>query len=374
MGEPGEKTPPAGAAPGAAEKPAEPAAAPRFVESSGEPDLPPEVLGQRICDFGLRIEGSPLEAVLERFKKELEARGPAKLKPVFYLSDEWGVPESTVAIGIPFYLADERLRKVQRVKGGRVEGLNREDILRYLRHELGHVVNYAFRLHEGEEWTRVFGAMSRPYLDEYRSVPFHPDFVRHLPGQYAQKHPDDDWAETFAVWMTPRLDWRAMYADAPGALRKLELCDRLMAELRDREPPVTAVELLGQAAELQMTVQEFYQDAPPDGLPLPRSLDGELRSVFSSGAEAAGGPEAVRLGSGATLLRRQRASLVDAVYHYTGCDPALLEPLLDHLAARAKELELGYPLAARDEVLVHTATLLTTLAMNYLYRGSFFAR
>jgi hypothetical protein len=350
------------------------AAGPAFVESAGEAELPPEVLGQRICDFGLRIEGSPLEAVITRFREELEARGPRLLKPVFYLSDEWGVPESTVAIGIPFYLADERLRKVQRARAGRVEGLDPEDILRYLRHEYGHVVNYAYRLHEREDWTRLFGAMSRPYLDAYRSVPFHPDFVLHLPGQYAQKHPDDDWAETLAVWMTPGQDWRASYADAPGALAKLAYCDGVMQELRELEPMVTAVELDIRPEDLQMTVQEFYQHEAPEGLPLPRSLDGELRGVFARGAEVAGGGEAGRLGSGGALLGRQRASLVDAVYHYTGCDPAVLEPLVDHLAARARELGLGYPLAARDEVLVQLSALLCTLAMNYLYRGSFFAR
>jgi hypothetical protein len=154
--------------------------------------------------------------VIERFRRELAERGITKLQPSFYLSDEWGVSDGTVAIGIPFYLADERLRRVQQTKSGVVEGKDDEDILRYLRHEMGHVVNYAYQLYEDHDWTALFGLMSRPYPDEYRSVPFSLDFVRHLPGNYAQKHPDEDWAETFAVWMTPGSDWTIQYQDSSG--------------------------------------------------------------------------------------------------------------------------------------------------------------
>jgi len=156
-----------------------------FVEASAEEQIAPEILTRRICDFELRIEGRPLEKVIQRFLQELTGRGITRLKPRFYLSNEWGVPEGTVAIGIPFYLADERLLKVQAIKGGLVEGTTEEDILRYLRHEMGHVVNYAYRLYEAEEWTRLFGPMSRPYPETYRTLPFSPDFVRHLPGGYA---------------------------------------------------------------------------------------------------------------------------------------------------------------------------------------------
>ncbi len=108
---------------------------------------------------------------------------------------------------------------------GFVEGAGRVELLRYLRHEMGHVVNYAYRLYEQEDWVRHFGAMTQPYLEEYRPEPFSRRFVHHLPGWYAQKHPDEDWAETFAVWLTPGAHWRADYAEWPEALAKLEFCD-----------------------------------------------------------------------------------------------------------------------------------------------------
>lgn len=63
------------------------------------------------------------------------------------------------------------------------------DILRYLRHEMGHVVNYAYRLYDDGAWVERFGAITQPYVEHYRPEPFSRRFVRHLPGWYAQKHP-----------------------------------------------------------------------------------------------------------------------------------------------------------------------------------------
>ncbi len=350
----------------------ESAAEDRFQESGLADEIPTEVLSQRICDFDLHIEGSPLEGVLERFRQELAARGLTRVRPVFYLADEWGVAEGTVAIGVPFYLADERLRKVQYVKGGWLPGVDGEDILRYLRHEMGHVLNYAYRLHESQAWTLLFGPMARPYTDAFHAIPFSPDYVRHLPGNYAQKHPDDDWAETFAVWLTPGLDWRQLYGDSPGALAKLEYCERTLAELRELDPQVNTVEMEGEVHDLKLTIQEFYAaEVTAGGVPVPRSLVGDLKAIFAGVAPQA---ENARQGSAAVLLRRQKDALFNTVYRWTSADPAQFEPLLEHLITLAQELGLTYPLAAREDVLRELAGFLTTLAMNHVYRGTFFAR
>src|SRR5678809_762616 len=84
---------------------------------------------------------------------------------------------------------------------------------------------------------------------DYRPEPFSRRYVRHLPGWYAQKHPDEDWSETFAVWMTPGLDWRAEYGGWPVAAAKLHYCERTMQALRDRDPVVTSAELDEDVAE-----------------------------------------------------------------------------------------------------------------------------
>ena len=372
--------------------------APTF-ETMGEEDVSPEILGRRICDFDLRIEGRPLEKVIERFRAELVSRQIRNLHPAFYLTDEWGVPEGTVAIGMPFYLADAILLKVQKKKrAGLVEGESDEDVLRYLRHEMGHVVNYAYRLYATPEWTRIFGSMSRPYTEDYRVVPFSPDFVRHLPGGYAQKHPDEDWAETFAVWMSPKLDWRELYQDSPGALQKLEFCSRTMDSLRDVVPEVTSTAVDYDTREIKATVQEFYEAIDLGEAKIPRSLDGDLLLIFTppgtemplSVAEAAQpvaqspvaqsptaqtptAPNPVRLGDAALLLKRHGPFFANSVYRWTGVDPSLITSLIGHLRKRASVLQIQYPLSERDSILVALSGFLTALAMNYQYRGKFIA-
>ena len=102
-----------------------------------------------------------------------------------------------------------------------VEGGTPAWCMKIMRHEAGHVFNYAYRLYDQEEWVKQFGSITQPYSEEYRPEPFSRSYVRHLPGWYAQKHPDEDWSETFAVWMTPGLDWKKEYGGWPVAAAKL---------------------------------------------------------------------------------------------------------------------------------------------------------
>src|SRR5262245_29288456 len=147
-------------------------------------------------DLGVQIEGTALEPVLAEFRRELVAAGIRKLKPHFYLTTDWVVHDDTIAIGIPFYLARPDLMALHLEREGHIEGAGgKAELLRYLRHEMGHVVNYAYKLHDREDWVELFGPMTQPYEEEYRPKPFSRNHVLHLPGWYAQKHPDEDWAE-----------------------------------------------------------------------------------------------------------------------------------------------------------------------------------
>src|SRR5688500_15396909 len=211
-----------------------------------------------IRDLGLTIEGTRLEPILAEFEEELRQAGINRVRPRWYLSTEWGVPFETIAIAIPFYLARPDLTALHAEKVGHIEGFNRTDILRYLRHEMGHVVNYAYKLYDLEAWVKLFGSINQPYREEYRPQPFSRRFVRHLPGWYAQKHPDEDWSETFAVWMTPGRDWRADYAQLPTALAKLEFCARTMANLGD--PVVTAAELDEDVSGIHYSLAQYYEN------------------------------------------------------------------------------------------------------------------
>ena len=321
-----------------------------------------------IRDLGLTIEGSPLEAVLAKFQEEVEAKGIRRWKPSFYLSDEWGVPFGTISIAIPFYLARPELEEAHAERAAYLEGEGRPDLLRYLRHEMGHAVNYAYRLYEQEEWTRHFGSIRKPYVEEYVPVPFSRRFVRNLPGWYAQKHPDEDWAETFAVWMTPGLDWRAAYADWPEALGKLEYCDRAMASCNAREPLVKATERDVDVSEIPVSLEQYCGEPEEPDEGWPPGLDDALRAIF----EDFGAPDDAGARRPASeLIQRLKRDLVKNVYRWTGHFPEPARDLVQHLADRAKALDQVYPADREGAVTVAITTLITTLAMNRVCRGNY---
>jgi hypothetical protein len=320
-----------------------------------------------IARLGLAIAGTWLAPTIAEFEQELKARGIVRIRPHFYLSTEWGVPFGTVAIAIPFYLARKELTQLHRRHAGYVEGHSRTDVLRYLRHEMGHVMNYGYRLYEREDWVALFGSMTQPYVEEYRPQPFSRRFVRHLPGWYAQKHPDEDWSETFAVWMTPGFDWRADYADWPQALAKLQYCEETMSRLKETDPANVAVDLDEDVEKLDMSVAEHYQTLVHAHSAVPRGLDGALRAIFDDFQPE--GTAATRTAS--TLIRRLQGELSATVYRWTGHFPERTHELLRHLADRADRLRQVYPETEEVSVAIALTALTTALAMNYVLKGSY---
>jgi hypothetical protein len=343
---------------------AEPAPVPsRFHESN--------LWATPIRDLGLTIAGTPLQPIIEEFREELRQAGITRVRPRFYLSTEWGVAFETIAIAIPFYLARPDLTALHAERVGLVEGFDRADILRYLRHEMGHVVNYAYRLYDEEEWVKQFGSITQPYGEEYRPEPFSRRYVRHLPGWYAQKHPDEDWSETFAVWMTPGLDWRAEYGGWPVAAAKLQYCDRTMQALRDRDPVVTSAELDEDVAEIEYSLGHYYRDSAGVLGEVPPGLDGALRAIF----EDLGGGEGMSLDESlapaAPLIRRLEPELLAHVFRWTGHFPERTRVLLRYLADRAEQLRQGYAVTRESAAIVALTTFVTGLAMNHVQRGSY---
>ena len=188
-----------------------------------------ELLQMRLKDLGVSLDGTWLLGSVTTLNGELKRKGLVQAHA--WISDEWFSPDTTPGIAIPFYLAHPRLARLERKMFKDVEGGTRRQCMQILRHEAGHIVQHAYALHRRRKWQDMFGRSSTAYPESYRPNPNSKNFVQHLPRWYAQSHPDEDFAETFAVWLTPRSNWKQKYAEWPGAMAKLEYVDTLMSEI-----------------------------------------------------------------------------------------------------------------------------------------------
>lgn len=221
--------------------------------------LPDErLLEMRPSELGLRLRDSPLERCVRRLRRELSARGFV-FRPHCWLSSSWYSPDGIPGIALPFFLAHPRLAELERGQMGEAEGDEDEWCLRILRHEAGHAIDTAYRLYRRKSWRETFGAYGAPYLPTYAPRPLDRRFVLHLDQWYAQSHPAEDFAETFAVWLAAGSDWRREYAGW-GALAKLELVDRLMDEVRELPPPVTSAGRCEPVSSMTATLRTHYAD------------------------------------------------------------------------------------------------------------------
>ncbi len=320
-----------------------------------------QLLGRRISELGLAIAGSRVERLAARLYDELAERGIA-FRPPVYLSDEWGCPDGTPLIGVPFYLADERLERIEAEHAGAVEG--DDEAMRYLRHEAGHAINYAFRLHERPAFAALFGDYARPYAEHYAADSLSREHVRHILGWYAQKHPDEDFAESFAVWLTPGLDWRTDYAGW-GALRKLEWVHDMMHEIADQTPsPLAPTEDDLPVEAMTWTVAEHYADEELPPIGDARQFDGDLRRVFATPAVAPAGEPAPG------YLARNEGELVARIAYWSGVGPAAVRALLRALARRAEALELRVA-GLEAATLIELTAFGTAVMMHWRYTHAF---
>jgi len=319
------------------------------------------LLETRLCDLGVRLRGTWVEGATVQLLRELEARD-LRARPHFWVSTEWFSPEGVPGIAIPFFLLHPRLLRLERKMMLEVEGADRSECLKILRHESGHVLHHAFQLQRRKRWQRCFGASSAPYPDFYRPNPASRRYVMHLDYWYAQSHPDEDFAESFAVWLNPRSAWRRRYADWP-ALRKLEYVDELMADLAGRAPLVRSRAKLDPIEKQTLTLGEYYEQKR-ERYSSARSqvYDEDLQRFFHDAEEAPRGESA------AAFLRRNRSRLVRMVARGTGSREFSLDAVLRDMIARCRELDLRVA-GSRRELLIDFAILLTARSVRYLYRG-----
>jgi len=314
----------------------------------------------RLCDLGLDLAGTALQSRVDRLYDEL-ARAGLVFRPYVWLATDWFTPEGSSGFAVPFYLAHRRLVRLEHAQMFEAEGSSHAWCMKLLRHEAAHAFDNAYRLHRRADWRRTFGRYSAPYRSAYRVHPTSKAFVQHLGWWYAQSHPAEDWAESFAVWLAPNSRWQRVYAGWP-ALKKLEQLDRMVADVADLEPFVKSNDRPQSVRSLRTTLRDYYRRKKAsygqgDGW----RFDRELRLLFAD-------PEATsRREQAAAFLERERVALRAKVSALTGQYRYLVDQSVTAMQQRCRELDLRVA-RPRDQARLGAAVL-ATMATLALARG-----
>ncbi|MPZ20703.1 MAG: hypothetical protein GEV06_22760 [Luteitalea sp.] len=346
--------------------PAPPPPAERPEPSRNRPAVPPnwpelsdeELLNLRLCDLPLAIQGSKLEARIQQLYDELAAR-QILFRPHVWLSDEWFTPDGVGGVAVPFYLAHPRLEKLEEAMMLEVEGGTDEWCMKIMRHEAGHAIDHAFELHRRRKRRKLFGSSTLEYPQFYTPKPYSKSFVLHLDAWYAQSHPDEDFAETFAVWLAPDTHWRTRYGGWP-ALRKLEYMDELMKQLAGEQPARVSRRRVYPLARLKRTLRQHYaRKSAHYGLEYPDFYDRDLRRLFSENSGTM---------SAARFLSRMRKDVLRRVARWTGEYQYTINQVIEDMIVRCRELKLRLD-RPEDQVKLEFTVMLTVQTMNYLHSG-----
>jgi hypothetical protein len=320
-----------------------------------------KLLELRFCDLQLRIEDTPLAERVAELYAELEERGIG-FRPHVWLSDEWFTPDAVPGVAIPFYLAHPRLARLEESLMLEVEGGTPEWCMRILRHEAGHAIDNAYALRRRRKRQQLFGRSSTPYPEYYLPKPYSRSFVLHLDSWYAQSHPDEDFAETFAVWLTPESKWRERYAGWP-ALRKLEYMEATMRQIARRDPVVTTRRVVDPIRRLRRTLGAHYRRKRGHyGLEYPSFFDRDLRRLFSDRPEFRPNLAAAR------FIGRVRREVRRTVARWTGEYQYTIDQVLGDMIDRCRELGLRLT-GPEERAKADFSVLLAVHVMNYLHTG-----
>lgn len=307
----------------------------------------------RICDLELNVEES-LGLCLSRLRGELKSHRIV-IWPDFYFGNEWGCVNKTISISIPFYFATPELRELE----GDIP--KDEEVIKTLRHETGHAINYAYKLWQRKDWEATFGDFNKKYREGYlyRVNPWSKSYVRHLhylgDPHYAQKHPDEDWAETFAIWLDPRSRWGEKYRTWPNALEKLHYVNRVMKEIAGQEPLNLKIKREGEYTTIEDTVSEWYG---LDGEILDQELQEYLRDMNELFLKPRDGRR--KLLPAWKLIRRYSRILSERVSLWiSGSNQHSIRKSLRRWEAICRSEALGYLPEEEEWKLIELTTLLT---------------
>ena len=325
-----------------------------------------DILKLRFKNLPVRIENTDVEKCIQQLNSELEQKG-LTFRPQIFLGDEWFSPEGMNAISVPFYLANARLKNLERTMMLEVEGDHHEWFMKLLRHEAGHCFDHCFKFSKRKKWSQVFGSPDIEYNPEtYRPQPYSKSYVKHLDRWYAQAHPDEDFAETFAVWLNPQIDWKKEYAGWPSALFKLNYIEKIAEESVKLKNTAEKGRPPSHIKNLSSTLEKYYQKRKRENADdYPDFYDSDLKYIFNGDKTLT-----QREVSASRFMNKHRKSIVSTVAWATNERKYTIDSLVRRLAVRCQLLELKIG-KTETQTTMDVASFLTSLVKNYLFTGKF---
>ncbi len=322
-----------------------------------------QLLDCRICDLQLEIKHAPLAFRIQQLYTEL-AWHKFRFKPHVWLSDDWFCPDGIPGVAIPFYLAHKKLTQLECAMTMDVEGGNKQWCMNLLRHETAHALLNAYQLDRRKDWQKIFGLPNKTYPDTYWPRPYDNRFVLNLPNWYAQSHPHEDWAETFAVWLRPNSDWRQRYANWP-AIKKLLFVDKLINEIRNKPAILKNRKTEHPLSKIKITLREYYADKlkryNADG---PEFIDRDLYKLFGHPKKMSDKNKA------SVFLLHARKDIIKSVEYWGGEYRFRINRTICQMAARCDELGLQIN-DQEDRIKIELVACLTMLVTSKMLKNGF---
>ena len=337
-----------------------------------------ELLHTPVNRLGLKIPGSFFEGAIAQVRQELDEVGLSKLDLHFYISTGYGCIAGSGIISLGFYDFDPLIRDLN--EEFRHFRYSEADMVNLVRHEAGHAFCYTYKLYRRPDFREMFEVEGNfyntyPDNDTYDFNPWSREYVNPAGDHYAQKHPDEDFAETFCTWLDPRSGWRKKYRNKPVALDKIDYVAEIIDEM-GHEPPQVESNLnwmYEKYEDLKMTLGEFLKADDSDYREQATGfIDPDVTALFRPHPRIANTRALHRdFEHGYDFVRLNKQVLVNRIAYWVGVDVPVVEDLLDKVSHRAKVLDLWVERAGYDKKLIELTSYVTALCANYKTNGQY---
>jgi hypothetical protein len=237
-----------------------------------------DIQGRPVLKFGFRLKDSLIYPSISTITEELEKCQLKLIKPRFYFSDEWFCADQSTDIAIPFYFYSAQMLKVARAYGLQIEGNSRLQFLRYLRHEIGHAFDNAYAIHQRKDFRMVFGDPNFIYApDNYLSRSQSSSHAQNINKWYSQTHPLEDFAETFAVCLCPKMMSYQRTHGNSHRNEKFDYVEKMIRHFKSRHPKINRKPPLHPSWQIKKTIHRIFLEQKKHDAHVSCEMSGNLQ-------------------------------------------------------------------------------------------------